>query len=800
MGLKIRRSFARGERFGYPILRARIKPLRAKKSRISKMRAFACSFVCLFAALPATAEPTDPLIEPPLKDTDRQHWAFQKPARRDVPVCRTNGWSRTPIDAFILAKLEKIGLKPAKPADKLALLRRVTVDLTGLPPTPTEIDAFLKDDRADAYERVVDRLLASPHYGERWAQHWLDVARYAETNGYEGDSERAHAWRYRDYVIKSFNDDKPFNRFVAEQIAGDELASGKEPRQAAELWIATGFHRCGPIHLVSGNVDPEENRNELLTEMVMGIGSVFLGLTMNCARCHDHKFDPISQADYYRMKAFFASARPREVDFSTPEERSAHQLKLLAVMAKLAPIKARVAAMDSPYQDKIRAMKRAALEPRYQQALQTNAKNRTPEQDKLYKEAQALIKVTWDQVLAAMTPADRDKRAALRAEQHAIEAELPMPPSQAWSIVDDGKSEPTYVLKRGEVKKRGPVVEPAFPRVLAIEQHARLEQAPKRLARKDLADWLTSSEHPLTARVFVNRLWQHHFQRGLVATPNDFGARGTRPTHPELLDWLATEFVQSGWKVKQLQRLMVLSAVYRQSSRNSDASVTEAQKLDADNTLLWRMNRRRLEGETIRDALLAAAGTLNPDLGGPMIRVPLEPEVYDLIFTEGEPDGLWPVTADVKQHTRRSIYLFEKRNVRQPLLEAFDQPDRLTPCSVRAVSTFAPQALILMNGPLAQAQSRALAARLMNDAGQDQDKWIDTAYRRCFGRPPKAEERKLARTFLEEQSKSVQERLRSRFKVVVPQGLPTKADPAMATALADFCLALFNANEFIYVP
>ncbi len=523
------------------------------------------------------AEPADGPLEPPLKDADRQHWAFKKPVRPPVPKAKTAFWVRNPIDSFVLGKLENNGLTPSAPIDRVSLLRRVTFDLTGLPPTPGEIDTFVKDDQPDAYERVVERLLGSPHYGERWAQHWLDVVRYAESNGYEGDAERPSAWRYRDYVVKSLNDDKPFNRFLTEQLAGDELAAGKDTRANSEFWIATGFHRCGPIHNVGGNTDPEENRNEVLTEMVMGVGSAFIGLTINCARCHDHKFDPISQADYYRLAAFFASTRAKDVDFSVPDERSVHQLKLLATVAKIAPIKTKVAALDAPYQEYIRQMKRARLEPHYIAALDTDSKKRTPEQERLAKEAQTLIKVTWDEILAAMTPEDRERRTALRAEQHACEAELPMPPSQAWAIADDGKPTLTHILKRGEVKKKGAAVPPAFPRVLAAPGRQPRDEALPRLTRKDLADWLGSADHPLTARVFVNRLWQHHFLRGLVATPNDFGARGSRPTHPELLDWLAVEFVESGWKIKHMHRLMVLSSTYRQASRNAERGMRNAE-------------------------------------------------------------------------------------------------------------------------------------------------------------------------------------------------------------------------------
>jgi Protein of unknown function (DUF1553)/Protein of unknown function (DUF1549) len=759
--------------------------------------------------------------ESPVTPADRSHWAFRKPERPLIPQIKSQPWVRNPIDAFVLQKLEANGLSPSPPLDKLSLLRRVTFGLTGLPPTPDEQQGFLEDNRPDAYERLVERLLASPHYGERWAQHWLDVVRYADSNGYEADGERPYAWRYRDYVIRSFNADKPFDRFVREQIAGDELAVGADVHASADFWIATGVHRCGPVHLVGGNTDPEANRQEVLTEMVQGVGAAFLGLTMNCARCHDHKFDPISQGDYYRLEAFFAASEGRDVDFSTSEERTAHQKQLLEVMARIAPIKNQVAALDAPYQKRLRETKLAKLEAPYRDALATNEKKRTPEQQKLAKDAETLLKVTWDEILAALTPEDRDRRAELRARQHALEAELPIPPGQAWAIVNDKKVPTTYVLKRGDVKRKLVAVEPAFPRVLGEISGTRSAVGSKqrdftaaigggllptaccllptpRLSRLDLAAWLTEPDHPLTARVFVNRIWQHHFGRGIVGTPNDFGLRGERPTHPELLDWLATEFVRSGWSVKHLQRLIVLSSTYSQASHVIPSE--QARKVDPDNKLLWRMNRIRVESESLRDGILAAAGSLNRELGGPMVHTPLEPEVYDLIFTESEPDGLWPVTPDERQHMRRSIYLFAKRNVRLPLMEAFDQPDRLTPCAVRAVSTFAPQALILMNGPFARQQARVLAARLLTDSDADLDVAMELAYRRALGRPPRANEKLLARTFLADQTDSVRERLLARLMVSIPDGLPNGADPAVAVALVDYCLVLFNSNEFLYVP
>ncbi|WP_020468147.1 DUF1549 and DUF1553 domain-containing protein [Zavarzinella formosa] len=731
-------------------------------------------------------------VEKPVSPQDRQHWSFQPVKKPVVPVVRNTTAVRNPVDAFILSKQEAAGIAPAKAAEKLSLLRRVTFDLTGLPPTLEEQDAFLADSSPTAYEKVVDRLLASPHFGERQAQHWLDVVRFSESNGYEADGDRVHAWRYRDYVVNSLNSDKPYDTFLIEQLAGDELATGKDPRQSLELLVATGFHRAGPVHLVGGNSDQEVARQEVLTEIVQGIGSALLGMTVSCARCHDHKFDPVSQADYYRLEAFFAGTKFRDVDTSNKEEKAVHQKAVVEISLKTAPLKAKVAAIDGPYRQKVREAKRLKLEPAIKTAMETPDKARTEEQKQLARDAETLLKVTWDEIYAALSPEDKVKREALRAEMHTLEAQMPAQPGIAWAMADDEKIPATHILKRGEVKRKGEVVQPAFPRV--IDENPAKADAP-RLKRLDLAKWIASPKNPLTARVIVNRLWLSHFGRGIVNTPNDYGLHGEPPTHPELLDWLASELVSNGWKLKPIHRLMVLSNTYQQASQQPASPA--AQKADPDNKLLWKMNRRRLEGEAIRDASLASSGELNRQTGGPSVRIPLEPEVYDLIFTEGEPDGLWAVTPDEKQHARRSLYLFGKRNVRLPLMEAFDQPDRLTPCAARPRSTFAPQALILINGPFTREQSLKMATSLLKTNPADP---VTLAYRRALGRTPTAAETKLATEFLREQTELMEERLTGRLPVSLPGDLPANASPAKAAALADFCLALLNSNEFVYVP
>ncbi|MBX9580229.1 MAG: DUF1549 and DUF1553 domain-containing protein [Gemmataceae bacterium] len=751
--------------------------------------------VCLAAVVPAVRG--DDYEDPEITPAERGHWAYQPVKRPPIPDIgdRLTAFSN-PIDAFARAKLAEKGLRPSPEADRLTLIRRVTLDLTGLPPTPAEVEAFLKDDRPDAYERVVDRLLASPHFGERQAQHWLDVVRFAESNGYEMDGDRPHAWRYRDYVVRSFNADKPYDMFLTEQVAGDELAAGKDPRECADLWAATGMHRCGPVHVVSGNLDKEMVRQEVMTEMVNGLGAAALGLTMGCARCHDHKFDPLSQGDYYRLQAYFAGTQYADVNLATDEEKTAREAVVAGLEAEAGPLKKRVEAIDAPYRAKVGAAKRAALEPKYRDALDTPKGKRTAEQKMLAGEAETLIKVSWDEILDGMSGPDKTERAALRERLHAIEARTPPPTAAAWAIKNDGEPK-THVLKRGSTKHKWGAVGPAAPRVL-VSADAEAK------TRTQLARWLTRPDHPLTARVMVNRLWQQHFGRGIVGSPNDFGTRGDRPTHPELLDWLAAEFVEptkptdscpwakgaDPWSLKRMHRLMVTSATYRQASAPRPD--------DPENKLFSHMPRRRLEAESLRDSVLSAAGTLNPKAGGPSVRVPLEPEVYDLIFTEGEPDGLWPVTPDATEHVRRSIYLLAKRNVRLPLFEAFDQPDTLNSCAARPVSTFAPQALILMNGPFVQEQGRAMARSLVREAGDDPAKQLAALYRRTLGRSPTDAEAKLGREFLVGQGVVIREAgpTRSLFGAK----LPLSDDEVRTRALADLCVVLFNTTEFVTRP
>jgi hypothetical protein len=687
-----------------------------------------------------------------------KYWAFQKVARSVVPAIR-GAWVRNPIDAFILDGLQQKQLTPSRPLDRARWIRRVTYDLTGLPPTPADVDFFLNDKSPDAYDKVVDRLLASPQYGERWAAKWLDVVRYADTNGFELDLDRPHAWRYRDYVIQSFNTGKPYDRFIREQIAGDEMFPGDH-----EALIATGYLRAGSEHLVAGNIDPDESRQEVLTEIATNVGQTFLGLTINCARCHNHKFDPILQRDFYALQAVFAGAKGKEVEIAGAE-KTEWEAAQKAYKERLSPVEDALKALAKPYAEQIRAERKAKLDPKLLEALSIPKDKRTEEQKRLASDAEAQINPEWDEIVAVMPVSARAERARLREHLHEVEATAPHPLASAYAFVNTGEPTPqSYILRLGDPHSPLSPVDPAAPFVLRPPSPIPHSSPGRRTA---FANWLASTENPLTARVMVNRIWQFRMGEGLVRTPNDFGTMGDKPASHALLDWLAAEFMERGWSIKAMDRLVVTSSAYRQSSDPDEIK----SKVDPENRSLWRMNRKRLQAEMIRDATLSISGTINPAMGGRPVRIPIEPEVYDLIFTEHERDGLWPVNPDKNVQNRRGIYLYNKRSVRLPLLTAFDQPDAITSCPVRPVSTHALQALSLFNSGFMQEVAHAFATRLEKSCGADRSCQIDTAWQLALSRRPRTKETQLAREFLRS-----------------------------GGTLPDFCLALFNRNEFLYVP
>ena len=696
----------------------------------------------------------------PITAEDRAHWAFVRPVRAEPRPVKEAGWIRNVVDAFVLARLEAEGLAHAPEADRPTLLRRLSFDLIGLPPTPEEVVAFEADRSPVAYETQLDRLLASPHYGERQAQHWLDLARYADTDGFEFDEARPDAWRYRDWVVKALNADMPYDRFVSLQLAGDELEPG-DP----DAVIATGFNRCYP-DMVDLN-DQGLRRQNALDDITETTSLTFLGLTMGCARCHDHKFDPVSQADFYRLQAFFTPARFRDdYPILDPEARATLEAKLDGWKRELARAQASILEVEAPARARLAPGRPPGIDDQAIAAWEKDPLERSSEEVAFVFEAASKDKrIDTKALVEALEPDARRRRLEALAELDRTRKARPTPPAQARVIDEPGpKSPPTYLRRRGDFYAQGPEVQPAFPAVLSDVEPEFRPFARSSGRRAALAAWLTRADHPLTSRVVVNRLWQGHFGRGLVATPSDFGLMGETPSHPELLDRLAVELVDRGWSLKALHRLIVTSATYRQASRTSEAEA----KADPDNLLLWRHASRRLDGEAIRDALLAVSGRLNPALGGPSVFPELPAELTKL-SSKGK---IWPVSPDPADRVRRSLYVFTRRNLRYPFFEAFDRPDTNASCPKRAVTTIAPQALSLLNGKLALDSSRAFADRVARESGADPSARIDRAYRLALGRSPDAAERRLAEGFLAEGGE---------------------------TSLVDLCLALLNVNEFVYV-
>jgi hypothetical protein len=684
-------------------------------------------------------------------------WAFAPPCRPSVPRLTIRSRQCNGIDGFILAKLRAKGLSLSSRADKLTLLRRVTFDLTGLPPTLTEQEAFLADQSADAYEKVVNRLLASPHYGERWAQHWLDLVRYAETDGFKADDYRPNAYRYRDYVIAAFNEDLPYNRFVQQQLAGDEL----EPENLQAL-IATGFNRLMPDENNAANL--EQRRQEILDDATDVAGQVFLGLTLGCARCHDHKFDPISQIDYYRLQAFFAPMQPHDLTLASPRKVAEYQNQRAAWERVNADIRKEMASLLADKRAELRHHALTKFRKEIQDAVLTPDQMRTTYQKQIALMAEKQL-LRAGQDAENKLPPDKKKRYAELDRQLALRPP-PKPLPVAMAMTDMGRETPsTYVLTGGAWNKPGNEVQPGYPDCLKVAPvNLQCERARRTTGRRAaLARWLTQSDHPLTARVRVNRLWQHHFGLGLVATPSDFGSQGDPPSNADLLDWLAVDFVEHGWSEKYLHKLMVTSATYCQSTHIDckDPAEGRAIAVDPENKLLWHARRRRLEGETIRDAILFVAGDLNPRMHGPSCRPELPERISNYAW---KPDPK-PVDRD-----RRSIYVFAKRNMRYPLFDAFDLPDMHNSCARRMQTTAAPQALLLFNGEFVQEHARRWSEQLQRGP-TDSEVQVRRAYRCAWSRPATDEEIRLGMTYLRQ---------------------------AGAT-LADFCHALFNTNEFLYV-
>ena len=723
-------------------------------------------------------------------DEDRRFWAFQPSQRPSVPPVNAADHVRNPIDAFVLRKLEASGLTLSPEADRTTLLRRVHFDLVGLPPTPEEIDAFLNDSDPQAYEQLVDRLLVSRHYGERWARHWLDVAGYADSEGAQNeDRVRPHMYRYRDYVIRSFNDDKPYSQFLVEQIAGDELADYEHADviddQIYDNLVATGFLRTAPDRTFANITNFVPDRLEVIADEMDILGTAVLGLTLKCARCHSHKFDPIPQQDYYRLTAIFKDAydehdwlksqEPRTLPYVTTTERRAFERHEQQVTEQVHTIQNSLTqtteAARNTHLEKTRAALPADVREQVNAALQTPEAERTEAQKTLV--AQHVPKISTEE-LRKLNPQLKTMCEKLEQQIKDLEAQRqPEPRIQAlWSR---GEPSPSYVLKRGNYLTPGRPVAPGVPSVLShglapFEIRPPWENAKPSGRRLAFARWLTQPDHPLTARVMVNRIWQHHFANGIVATPGNFGKAGALPTHPDLLDWLATEFVRRDWSVKAMHRLIVNSNTYRQSSHVTD----EALRVDPDGSLLSRAPLRRMEAEVLRDTLLFVAGQLNDTPYGPADPVELRP---DGLVTSKSSDAGW----------RRSIYVLQRRTQIPTLLENFDYPQMGPNCIQRGESLVAPQALHLMNNSMIYQLAGHFADRVRTEVGEDRPAQVEQIYLRAFGRRPNTEENAVALDALEQLTKQWMERNGVREMVPAQQALVT------------WCHAVMNLAEFLYV-
>jgi hypothetical protein len=755
----------------------------------------------------AKPEPLTLAPGPIISDDDREYWAFQPVKRPVVPTDVDAKKVRTPVDAFLLHAMQRQKLTFAAEADRRTLIRRVTLDLTGLLPTPEEVKDFVADKSPMAYEDLVERLLASKNYGERWARHWLDVAGYADSNGYaEADSPRLHAWRYRDYVIRALNEDKPWNEFIQEQLAGDELAGAtQDDYQQAVLdakrrdeLTATAFLRMAPDGTGDPGDDPKLARNQVIAEEIKIVSTSLMGLTVGCAQCHDHRYDPITQVDYYRMRAIFdpafnwetwRSPARRLYSLYTPEERA----KANEIEKQVGDINREAQAMSKKFLDEIFEVEvlklpEADREP-YRQARATPKDKQTPAQKALikkYPSALALYsldlydKKKQDQVLAKM--AEAEKLRATKPPEGFVMALTEMkgavPVSKLFNRGDH--DQPKQAVTPGVLSILAqPEVEPFKPAVVKSGSTGR------RLA---YAQWLTSGKHPLVARVLVNRFWLNHMGRGIVNTPGDFGRLGELPTHPELLDWLADEFVQGGWKLKPLQRLIVLSTAYRQSSVN-DASL----RADPEDKLYARFKMQRLDAEALRDSMLEATGSLIQASYGPPSGIGRDPSGRIIVGIDKGTISTHKVESAGENDFRRSIYVQVRRSAPLTVLDAFDAPTMSPNCQQRSQTTVAPQSLLLMNDTFVLDNSRRLADRLAAEAPNDRRKQLERAWELLYSKPAAEADLQRGLAYLEEQTKALTEYHHGiqHAKGVVP-------NPPQE-AMASLCQILCSSNRFLYI-
>jgi hypothetical protein len=761
-----------------------------------------------------------------ITDENRNYWAFQPPQRAPLPDVERGDWLANAVDVFVLARLELRGLEPNPPADRRTLIRRAYYDLVGLPPTAEEVEQFLADEAPDAWEKIVECLLASPRYGERWGRHWLDVVRFAQTDGYERDAEKKNAWRYRDYVIGALNDDKPYNRFVLEQLAGDELDD-----LTHDAITATAFYRLGVW-----DDEPDDKLKaqfEELDEIVRTTGAAFLGLTVGCARCHNHAFDPIAQEDYYRLAAFFRNIAPYGKNQSSrhwvPDEAAIFtplatrelltkwQSTQRQLQDRIKNDSTRVEAIRQPTRERIFSARLAQLPAELREAYELPSGQRSAEQTVRADEARKKAMPTSEEIDEQLDDDARAEIKKLSESIHTTEESLKRPPfAETLSVREQGPDPiSTHILIRGDAHSQGKEVHPGFPQIFTdLSAQLSVSQQPPRESelrqvlrecgvrpttgmRRQLAEWIVDPEHPLTSRVIVNRIWQHHFGQGLVRTPNNFGNAGVPPTHPKLLDWLARELIEGGWSLKRLHKLIMTSSTYCMSSR---ADNEQAVQIDPGNDLLWRQQMRRLDAEALRDSLLAVSGQLTATMGGRGFFPELS---QDVLATQSRPGSGWGKSSPAER-ARRSVYIFVKRTLMVPMLESFDYNNTAEPVGSRAVTTVAPQALMLLNSRFAAEQAEHLADRIIRLGDLSRQERINSAFRMVLARQPTAIEHQVAGALcdrpydhLKDATEDAAKRAGSTAAALPPPG---GADPdAERAALCSLCLVLLNLNEFVFV-
>lgn len=735
-------------------------------------------------------------------------WAYKPVDAVAVPAVQQANWVKTPIDAFVLERLEAHGLKPAPGADRGTFIRRATLDAWGLLPTPEEVAAFENDRSPDAYEKLVDRLLASSHFGERQARRWLDLARYADSAGFQNDQTRANNWRYRDYVINAFNTDKPFDQFIKEQVAGDELWPDSQ-----EAKIATGFLAGYPDN--SNSRDLVQRHYQIATDITDLVGETFLASTIGCARCHNHKVDKITQKEYFELQAYFSNVAFNERTPILAGTETEWDKKFAEQQATYQAAIKDLRAAQKAVVDEIREIGLKYYKERYL----------TDSRDAIFKpEGQWTAMDRWvnyrlkavvndNNIAGYLAEASRKgfpdyqvRYVELKVEYDRLAEELkkydnlrPAGGSANYTTALELGPDPVPIHVRFTGIHERPLeeVQPGLPALWTGENEPVITATANSTGRRSaLAGWLASSQNPLTSRVYVNRVWAQYFDKGIVGTPGDFGRAGEKPTHPELLDYLASTFVERGWSVKQLHREILLSNVYRQSS----AERADVLAVDPNNQLLATYPRKRLEAEEIRDALLYAAGELNQTVGGPAVFPPLPPNLAasGQDFNGG---GLWTVSKDPEDHKRRSIYTFVRRSMPYPLTASFDPADPSAPHHKRHVTTTPLQALTLFNSDLVSGWSQALAGRVITEAGDSTDAQLTQLYRVLFSRAPTRAEKSSLKEFLKEQEKVIQSKAwTDKFEVAVPTGLKDngKLDPFKAAAFVDLVHVVANSNDFAY--